>query len=359
MVGRHHAGLAVALELGAVDEIEHRPAGAEIENQAPPRAFDLLVLEAAGPAQDRRHHGERRQRLRQSRGDEHRLAVSLQSLLGERHQRDHPLIGLAGALAEGEDAVLVQDQPFHAGLRVVHVGRRLGEREARHDVGHGAGAAAIDLRADGFAVRLVDQAQNRAGVGVVDEFVRQEGVQQDLDRRVRRRRIEQVLALDAHHLLVGERVAGAQLAQAIEPHRRQPGGLDRRHVGARALDAERLDLLAEEIGHRRLHRGVAAAVQHQLGIAAEKTRGVDAQCKVAADAVAGVAVDDRLRILVDPAAFHPSSMPFSGLTPCRARACSTSRSGAGDRCPRSRSGRRRPAAAARPDARWRERPLRR
>ena len=40
-------------------------------------------------------------------------------------------------------------------------------------------------------------------MGVVDEFVRQERVQQGFDRRVGRRRIEQVGALKAHHVLVG------------------------------------------------------------------------------------------------------------------------------------------------------------
>ena len=70
---------------------------------------------------------------------------------------------------------------------------------------------------------------------VVDEFVRQEGVQQGLDRRVRRRGLEQVLALDAHHVLVGERGARAQLAQTVEAHRRQPRRLDRRHVRSPSL----------------------------------------------------------------------------------------------------------------------------
>src|SRR5262249_57817729 len=64
VVGRDHARLAVARELCAIDEIEDRGAGAEVEDHAAPRAFDLVVLAAAGAAQDRPYRIERRDRLR-------------------------------------------------------------------------------------------------------------------------------------------------------------------------------------------------------------------------------------------------------------------------------------------------------
>ena len=58
----------------------------------------------------------------------------------------------------------------------------------------------------------------------------------------------------------------------------RPGGLDRRHVPAGALDAEHVDLLADEVGSARLDRGVAAAVQHELRVA----RRAAAWCRRAA-----------------------------------------------------------------------------
>ena len=64
------------------------------------------------------------------------------------------------------------------------------------------------------AVRLVGQAEHRGRMGVVDELRRHEGVQQQLDRRRRRRRIDQVGALHAHDVLVRERIARAQLHAA-------------------------------------------------------------------------------------------------------------------------------------------------
>ena len=141
-------------------------------------------------------------------------------------------------------------RPSTLGLLVEHIGGGLGEAEARHDVGHEAHALAVDLAAQLLAVGLVDQAEHGVGVGVVDELVRQEGVQQRLDRRVGRHRIEQVGALHAHHVLVGHVVARAQLdaAPRAAPRAGRRGSIVR-HVPARALDAEHVGLVAEQVGH--------------------------------------------------------------------------------------------------------------
>ena len=147
-------------------------------------------------------------------------------------------------------------------------------------------------------------------MGVIDERVRHEGMQQQFQRRAGRHRIEQIGALHARHVLVGKFVAAAQLAQRRKPHRHHAGRLDGRHVGAGALDAQHLDLVACEVAHPRLHRGVAAAVQHELAIAAEQSRAVDAQRQLRRNAACGIAVDRRLGVTIDPAALHQAS-------PCR------------------------------------------
>ena len=158
VVGSDHARLAIARELAAVDEIEDGGRGAEIENRAAPRAFDVFDLAAAGAAQNRRHGRNRRDRLGQVRRHEHRLAVLLQSLLSQCDQRDHALIGLARAAAEGDDAVLVQDQALDRGLGVVDLGCRLGEEKSGPHVRHHARAAVVEFAADHLTVRLVDDA---------------------------------------------------------------------------------------------------------------------------------------------------------------------------------------------------------
>ena len=220
VVGRHHARLTIARELRPIGEIEDRGTGAEFENHTPPRPFDPFVLAAARAAQDGCDGRDRRDRLWQVRRHENCFALLLQPLLGQRDQRNHAFIGVARAVAKAEDAVLVQDQALDCGLGVVNFRGGLGEKESRHHVGNDAHTPVVEFRADRLAVRLIGDAQDRTGVGVIDEFVREECVQQRLDRGVGRCWLEQALPLDAYHLFVAQRCACAQLAQAVEPHGR-------------------------------------------------------------------------------------------------------------------------------------------
>ena len=50
------------------------------------------------------------------------------------------------------------------------------------------------------------------------------------------------------------------------------GGFDRGQIPAAALDAEHLDRFAQQAGDVSLDRGVATAMQHQLGISAQQPR---------------------------------------------------------------------------------------
>ena len=307
VVRRHHAGRGIARDLGPVDEVEDGITGAEIEDQPAERAFVALIGQAAGAAHDRRHRGERHHRLRQLRGREDCAPAAPQRGLRGRDHLDHPLVGFARRVAKREDAVLVQDEADRTGRGREHPRRFFGEAEAGHDVGHDAHAPVIEVGGARRAVGLVDQAQHRRGVGVVDEALRNEGMQQRLDGRIGRHRIDEVGALRLHHLLVGHGVAREQQAQLREPHRREPGGLDHRHVGARALDAEDVDLAPHQVRHAQLDRGVAAAVKHELRIAAEQPRRVDPQRQILRHAAGGVMRDQRLCFGLDEAALHARS----------------------------------------------------
>ena len=223
-------------------------------------------------------------------------------LLGRGHQRDHALVGFPRIGAEAEDAVLHQDQAFDRWVRVEHLRRGLGEAEARHHVGHIADARAKNLAAQRFAVGLVGERKHRRRMGVIDEFVRNERVQQRLDRRIGRGRIDQIGALQPHHLFVGKIFARTKFYQRREPHRGQARGLDRAHVPAGALDAKNVDGVAVEIGDARLHRGVAAAVQHQARVLAEQTRGINPERQVAAEVF--VSCDRRVGVAIIPGALH-------------------------------------------------------
>jgi hypothetical protein len=94
-------------------------------------------------------------------------------------------------------------------------------------------------------------------------------VQQRLDRRIGRARIDQRVAQHERHVLVGKAVVRAQLVQPVEPQRRQARLVEGGHVAAGSLHADDLGHLAKEVGGQRLDRGVAAAVKHQPGLAAQ------------------------------------------------------------------------------------------
>ena len=277
VVGRRRPGEGDAAEVGQAQIVHDRRAGAERGYHQARRP--LRTAEEA--AQDRGDFRSRQRRDAARGGGGPGRPGAGESVLGQRDQCDHPLIGLARAVPEREDAVLEQDQPFDRGVGVVRRSARLGEREAGHDVGDDAGPPAERLGAQRRTVGLVGQCQDRIRVGMEDVSVGEEGMEQRLDRRVRGVRIEKVAALEAHHLPVAEGVERTQPAQRREPDRRQAGGLDPSHVPTAALDAQRLDPFAGQVGGGRLDRAVAAAVEHEPGVRAEQPGRVDEMREVA------------------------------------------------------------------------------
>ena len=306
VVRRHHAALAVIGELGAVHVGEDVGPGAEGHDEARRISALFVGRKCHGAPDDRRDLGDLGKLVGERARLEHDRPPLAQARLGKRHHLDHALVGLARRLAEGEDAVLVQDQALDPLVLLEHFSRGLGKPEARRDVTHDAHAPVIDLAGKRLAVGLIDDREHRRGMGVVDEFVRQEGVQQRLDRRVWRRRIEQVQALHIDHGLVGERVERAKLPQRLELHRGQALRLDIGHVPAGALDRDHLMLNPEIVLGAGLDRGVAAAMQHEQRVAAEEPRGVDAEREILAHALLGIGLDGVERADVIPSALHGS-----------------------------------------------------
>ena len=99
------------------------------------------------------------------------------------------------------------------------------------------------------AARLVGDDERDVGVRVIDEAMRQERVQQRLDRRVGRAGVEEVGAQLVHHLLVRQRVEAAQPAEVPQVDGGKSGRLDGVEVPAAALDEERLDPVADQRRH--------------------------------------------------------------------------------------------------------------
>ncbi len=143
-----------------------------------------------------------------------------------------------------------------------------------------------------LAMRLIGQRHDRIGMGVVDMPKRQVGVQDRFDRRVRRCRIKQQPALQHHHVVVAERREFDHGLKRSQPDGRQARRFDRAHVPAAALHAQNGNLGTVHLGKRGLDGGVAAAMQHQFGIRAQKPCRVGADRQVPVDAGVDIGVDD-------------------------------------------------------------------
>ncbi len=295
---------AVTDELGAVHVIADRLTASEGEDEPVIEALVRVRLDRQEAAQDGRDLGRRREAIGHLGHGDALARAPRGAFLGERDQFDHALVGLTRRLAEAEDAVLQQDQSLAIGIGGEDLRGLLGQVEARHDVGHERRASAIDLAADLVAVGLVGDREHRVRVGVVDKLVRQEGMQQGLDRWVGRRRIEQIAPLHVDHVLVAQLAEPGEFAHRLQAHGGQPRRLDRGHVPAAALDAEHLDIFAGDVGLARLDRGVATAVQHQAGHAAQEARCVDPKRQVLVHALLVIALDGALGLAVAPETFH-------------------------------------------------------
>ena len=206
VIRRDHAGLADARHIVTADERQHRIGRSKIENKPAPGAFGPVILLAASAAHDRRDVGEGREVAQRGCGGRNGLAVARDKILRKRHHFDHALVGFARAIAEGDDAVFAQNEPIARLDALENFDGFFGEAEARHQIRYKRQSLAKDFGALLLAVGLVDQTQHRGRVRMIDEFMRQEGVQHHLDGRVGGRRINQVGALDADEFLVADRI---------------------------------------------------------------------------------------------------------------------------------------------------------
>ena len=133
---------------------------------------------------------------------------------------------------------------------------------------------------------------------VIDVGVRQDRVQDGLDRRRGRPGAQHVRVELVHHLRVGQAGERREPAHVAERHGGEAGSLDGLEIPAAAFHVEDVLVLAEEILLAQLDRGIAAAVQDQRLVAAQQPRGIDARPERAAEL---------RRFGVAPETFHPAA----------------------------------------------------
>ena len=184
---------------------------------------------------------------------------------GTLDELEVPFVRVGTRAAKREQPVGEQDEPLRAvvGLLVPRCAHRPGEVEPRHHVGHVHDVVTEDLTRQFVAVGHVGDGQHEIGMAVQHRHVRQEGVEQRLDRRLRCGGVEPGRRQFAHHVGVGQRLEVEQRAQAGERHRGEPRPFDRGEIPARPLDVDGVDDLAGDVRPRRLHRRVPAAVKHE------------------------------------------------------------------------------------------------
>ena len=79
--------------------------------------------------------------------------------------------------------MLVENQSLDDRAAVEHLRRRFRQPEAGPHVRHKAEPLAVDVAAERLRVGLIDQAQHRGRMRMVDEARRHEGMQQHFHRR--------------------------------------------------------------------------------------------------------------------------------------------------------------------------------
>ena len=200
--------------------------------------------------------------------------ASLQKTFSTRDQFDQVLVGLSRRVAECHHAMKGEHQSDGVRgapcVKHVHAGAR--QRMAGMMIRHQRRDIAVYLGMHGVDVFDIRHRQHRIGVRVFDKTKRQSCMHQGFDGRPRGRSARKTRIKRAHHADVAEILLLQHLHRRVEPQRCERGFIYLCEVAAGAFDVQhaRATLI-------NFHRSIAAAVQHQCGVAAQQPRAIGAQ----------------------------------------------------------------------------------
>ncbi len=180
-------------------------------------------------------------------------------------------VRLLMCLAPRDEPVVGQDDRPAAG----EVGDPARELESRTDVLDDAHVVAERLVDSALRVGGVRERADRVGMDVVDVRRGQERVQERLDRRPRRGRVDDAARQVREHLLVGHPVALAERQDVVQPEPGEMATLGAREVRPAPLDPDHPALAAQMVDLEQLRRGVPAAVQDERTVGADQPRARD------------------------------------------------------------------------------------
>ena len=274
MIWRGNAAPGQRLQVGACQKGRDFRAGAQVDHRhggiAVTGMFGGDIAHRA--AQDGQHIGCGTGRGR--RGARRGLAVGGKPFLDHVILGNQPRIGFFGIVSKGEMAVVEQDQPLDRGILIEHIRRRAAQVKTGLEERHHAHSVAEYLADHGARIRQVCQRDHRGCVGMVDETVRQEGMQQAFDRRIGAGGVEHGAAQRVHHVRVFQPVQPAQRPHRVKPQAGHAGRSDCRQVMTRALNVQHVAPGTEQVRPHYLDRGIAAAMQHQVRVRPDQPRGI-------------------------------------------------------------------------------------
>ncbi len=140
-------------------------------------------------------------------------------------------------------------------------------------------------------------------MAVVNEAMRQESVQQCLDRRVGRPAADELIPQEGDYLVVAHAGAAPGGQKRVEAERREAGGVDLAQIPSRSLNVQ--DPFVRPGAD--LDGGVAAPVQNEVRIAPDQAGGVDAQGEIGCEPIRLSSRDMLGRVPVIPARIHLST----------------------------------------------------
>ena len=253
-------------------ELEHPRRGVDHEH--------LRALARDRPAQ-RGQHGA--QQLAPARVVERLAGRPVEALLARRARideldravdhLDRAAVCLVRRVAPHDEAVLGEHHELQPRVLPHRRPDLLGEREAGPDVGDPGRLVAEALGHQPLAVARPGEHVDAVRMRVMDVRGRHERVQQRLDRRARRRRVDLTAREVGDHVLVAHLVAVEHGERLVQAQRREVAAPHGREVAAGALDPHDLDLAADVVGRRPLRRRVAAAEVRHRAVGAEQVRG--------------------------------------------------------------------------------------
>ena len=249
VVAGKRAGLSQRQGLGTVDDAKHLFGRTPLHH----RSHVGMVLILCGDGQQAsQHRGYARGQFgglcftAKARCQRTDLRAFADGLLAGRNHGDVSFVRFTSVIAEGDQAMLEQHDPLDAGIGLMHIRHGFGKIETGPYVRDDRDVIAEDPANPTLAVRLIGQREHGIGVGVIHAAVRQKCVHECLNRRRRRRRIEQVRANLIDHLRIVECIKAAQAAQIGKVEHRHILGLDGREVTTAALDVNGVYLVTEE-----------------------------------------------------------------------------------------------------------------